>query len=325
MLDISTLVIDLITPTTLYAGTNGGGVFKSTNAGESWSAVNVGLSNRTQPSIAALAIAPAPNTSTTLYAGMAAWGGAFKSTDGGETWGAINTGLTNTYVEILVIDPYLPTTLYAGTHAGVFKSTNSGESWREINTGLPRMNIHALVKVPQAGNDAPLSDTLYVGTENCVYKSTDGGESWRATPVCNSLIDQRISTLVIALPLPGIDPITPTTLYIGTANNGGVFKSTDGGETWSAINIGFNVGRGTDTTLQILSMAIDPTRPDTLYVGTWSGVFKSTDGGRTWKSVNTGLSATEVYALTVDPFTPTTLYAGTRGNGVFRSTDGGEN
>jgi photosystem II stability/assembly factor-like uncharacterized protein len=83
-----------------------------------------------------------------------------------------------------------------------------------------------------------------------------------------------------------IDPHTPTTLYAGVRGApGGVFKSTDGGASWSAVNTGLPDPSATD--LAVFSLAIDPQTPTTLYAGTWFGVFKSTDGGGTW--VDTGL------------------------------------
>ena len=84
-----------------------------------------------------------------------------------------------------------------------------------------------------------------------------------------------------------------------------MFKSTNGGGNWSAVNTGL-----TDTTVSAL--AIDPVTPATLYAGTDDGgVFKSTNGGGNWGAVNTGLTDPRVYALAIDPTTPATLYAGT--------------
>ena len=111
-----------------------------------------------------------------------------------------------------------------------------------------------------------------------------------------------------------IDPTTPATLYAGTLLTG-VFKSTDGGAHWTAMNVGMP-----DTTIEAL--AIDPATPTTLYSGTFNGVFKSTDGGAHWAVMNIGLSDATVRALVIDPATPATVYAGTDG-GVFQSTDGG--
>src|SRR5262249_11947973 len=110
-----TFVIDPTTPSTLYAGIFKSGVFKSTDGGVSWVAINHGLTNTT---VQALVIGA--KTPTTLYAGTAG-GGAFTSSDGGETWEEMNNGLTNLYVTNLVIDPLSGTTLYAGTSgSGVF-------------------------------------------------------------------------------------------------------------------------------------------------------------------------------------------------------------
>src|SRR5436189_276047 len=114
---IGALAIDPVTPATLYAGTDSNGVFKSTNGGGSWSAVNTGLTdNNASRNVAALTIAP--QIPTTLYAGTG--GGLFKSTNGGGNWSALNSGLGG----LLAIDPQRPATLYATGGGGVFKSTN---------------------------------------------------------------------------------------------------------------------------------------------------------------------------------------------------------
>ena len=116
-----------------------------------------------------------------------------------------------------------------------------------------------------------------------------------------------------------LDPTTPTTVYAGLWD--GVFKSTDGGTSWSPATTGLTCGT---SSCEVTALALDPTTPTTLYAGTSSdGVFKSTDGGGSWSPVNTGLINLTVTALALDPTTPTTLYAGTSSDGVFKSTDGG--
>lgn len=103
-----------------------------------------------------------------------------------------------------------------------------------------------------------------------------------------------------------VDPVTPTTLYAG-AYNGGVFKSTDSGMNWNAINTGLY-------NFKIRALAINPAMPNILYAGTEDGgVFKSIDGGENWSSANVDLNNDRVYALAIDPTTPATLYAGTEG------------
>jgi uncharacterized repeat protein (TIGR02543 family) len=148
---VEALAIDPQTPDTLYAGTYHG-VFKSTNGGTNWTAMNTGLTN---PYIRALAINP--QTPDTLYAGT--YSGVFKSTNGGTNWTAMNTGLTYTDVRALAINPQTPDTLYAGTYGGgVFKSTNDGTNWTATNTGLTNPYIRALAVDPQT------PDTVYAGT-----------------------------------------------------------------------------------------------------------------------------------------------------------------
>jgi len=89
----------------------------------------------------------------------------------------------------------------------------------------------------------------------------------------------------------------PPALYAGTSG-GGVFKSTNEGGSWSAVNIGL-------TNAVILTLAIDPAAPATVYAGTdGGGVFKSTNGGSSWSTVNAGLTATTVNALVIEPPTP---------------------
>ncbi len=152
-----------------------------------------------------------------------------------------------------------------------------------------------------------------------------------------------------------IDPTTPATLYSGTAG-GGVFKSLDGGGSWSPMNSGLvgadvsilTVNPVTSSTLyagtsagvfksvdgggswsgagaglpdsSIRTMILEPAAPSILYLGTSAGVFKSSDGGGSWSGINTGLTTTDVRSLAL---AGSTLYAGTSGGGVFRSSDGG--
>src|ERR1035438_4060631 len=99
-----------------------------------------------------------------------------------------------------------------------------------------------------------------------------------------------------------IDPPTPATLY-AAEYGGGVFKSINGGASWSASSSGL-------TNLGVLALVIDPSNPATLYAGTVNGgLFKSSNGGASWSASNPGLPY-DVRALAIDPWNPATLYAG---------------
>lgn len=152
-----------ITPTTLYVGTNGGGVFKSLNGGSSWSAISTGLAG-----IYINAVAVNPQTPTTLYA--AGISGVSRSLNEGSSWSSINSGLTNAVYRTLAIDPQTPSTLYLGSFYGAgaldgraFKSVTNGTAWGTFNTGLANLNVEAF-----AIN--PITPTItYAGTYGGVF------------------------------------------------------------------------------------------------------------------------------------------------------------
>ena len=122
-----------------------------------------------------------------------------------------------------------------------------------------------------------------------------------------------------------IDPVTPSTLYAGMVFEGGhypvggVFKSIDGGHTWS------NSSMGMPTNPNIYSLVIDPKTPSTLYAGNFDGgVYKSVDSGATWAAtMSPPLSNPKVYSLAIDPKTTSTVYVGMDGAGLYKSIDGG--
>ena len=154
--------------------------------------------------------------------------------------------------------------------------------------------------------DPSTPTTIYAGTWYGVFKSTDAGDSWTNT-------GSPYAAPVVFL---AIDPLTPATIYAGIYGlydgrslrviGGGVFKSTNGGGSWTNTGL---------TDAQVRSLAIDPVTPTTIYAGTGvSGVFKSTDGGGSW--TNIGLTDLHIQSLAIDSLTPTTIYAGTY-DGVF--------
>ena len=97
---------------------------------------------------------------------------------------------------------------------------------------------------------------------------------------------------------------------------GDIFKSLDGGATWTAINTGMTVGF-------ITSLAIDPASPEVVYAGSDRGIFKSTDGGNTWAVPNGGITLFTIKSIVIDPLNHSTLYAGTISGGAYKSTDSG--
>src|SRR5262245_32221071 len=113
-----------------------------------------------------------------------------------------------------------------------------------------------------------------------------------------------------------VDPTNPSTIYAlapqTPTSSGGIFRSSDGGGSWTAISNVSGVG----------SLVIDPNNSATIYAATNHGVVKSMDGGASWATANSGLTGSFVSMLAIAPVAASTLYAVTYPNGVFKSTDG---
>ena len=244
---------------------------------------------------------------------LATVAGLLLGTAGPAAADGISIGPYGGSVHALAIDPRTPTTLYAGAaYAGVVKSTDGGGSWRAVNTGLVgcgggNCDVRALALDPTTPT------TLYAGTTLRRLQEHGRGRE----------LERGEHGAVAAPPVSAPSPSTPRPRPPSTrGRRSGVFKSTDGGGSWNAVNTGLT---SLTSLLDVRALALDPTTPTTLYAGTsfpFGGVFKTTNGGGSWSPVNTGLTTTNVRALALDPTTPTTLYAGTD-DGVFKTTDGG--
>lgn len=119
-----------------------------------------------------------------------------------------------------------------------------------------------------------------------------------------------------------IDPTNTQVIYAGLAVGGGMFKSTDGGTSWSKMNM--NLGL---TSANIVnSIAIDPKNTDIIYIATYGGVYKSTDGGMSWTWITESISRGEfiIQCIAIDPTNTQVIYAGAgEDKGVYKSIDGG--
>jgi photosystem II stability/assembly factor-like uncharacterized protein len=309
---VHALAIDPVTPSTVYAGTGGDGVYRSLDGGATWSPANEGMGD---VSIQSLAIDP--QDPLTLYAGRDQYvdpqgSGLYKTTDGGATWIHIDDQLLRHFSVIfdIVVDPVTPSTLYASTQdpdsyapGGVLKSTDGGETWVTASTGLFDLYVADLSIDPSAPG------TLYAAGNAGVFKTTDGAATW--TP--NSV--GMLGTEVISL---ATDPADPSAVYAGTTT-AGVFRSTSNGRRWSPARSGLSA------TWPIQALAVDPFAPATVYAGTQGGgVYKTSDAGTTWSLTSSGLRDRNVLALALDPVAEGVAYAGTL-DGVYKTTDGAAN
>src|SRR6185436_8226535 len=170
-----------------------GGLFKSTNGGNSWTRLN------NFPNVA-FTIAIDPTAPATLYAGG---GVMYKSIDGGTNWSSSSTGLPTIGLRTLAIDPTNTATIYCGTNSGLFKSIDSGASWANASAGIGSAPVVSLV----INGASPA--TLYAGIANGkIFKTVDGGTNWNASYV--TLFSTSINALAI-------NPASPSTVHAGAA------------------------------------------------------------------------------------------------------------
>jgi hypothetical protein len=236
---------------------------------------------------------------------------------GDNVWTQCSQGMSGGNVRTLALSPGYITdhTLFAGTwDDGAFKSTDGGASWNAVNNGLVgwwTCEIEVLAISPGYATDL----TIFAGAYTCgISKSTDGGASWHDVTGTGPYYDVRSLALS-----PGYT--TDSTLFVGSCQYhpawGGVFKSTDGGASWSNMGL-------TDVDVNALALSPGYVNDHTLFAGTSAGVFKSIDGGASWHYM-TGMGYQYVWALALSPgyANDSTLFAGTYDGGVFKSTDGG--
>ncbi len=312
-----------------YPGT---GVFKSTDAGGSWTHMGLDESHHvpkvlihpTNPDIvyaAAMGRQWTPNPER----------GVFRTRDGGATWDHVLAIDEHTGVVDLVMDPANPDVLYAwgwqievGTRGGLFKSTDAGTTWRHVTAGLPtgplgRAGVEVAAGSPNVvylflDNRAPatVDGRPYIGGE--VYRSDDRGENWRK--VNTDDIYSVFGTFGWKFADIRVDPRSADHLYI-LGNR--AFESLDGGRTWRRV--GDRILRVHDTQGQALhldhhELVIDPANPDRLLLGNDGGLFMSYDAGASWLHLN-NIPVTQMYYVGTDDRSPYRIYAGTQDNAAL--------
>jgi photosystem II stability/assembly factor-like uncharacterized protein len=254
---IRCLAIDPTEAETTYAGMAAFGVFKTTDDGASWTAMNELLGDTFTK---VMAIHPAkPDT---LYLGTDG-GGMYRRTSGSSEWEEIIEGMRNTYVKALVMDPKNPDVMYVGTDGGISKTTNGGDAW--VNLSGPRYVLSMAI-------DPENTEVLYAGTDGSgVLKTEDGGDNWVSVGgdiwMTKGIEDEfaapgeEVPSVLLVSSL-AVNPVNTAIVYAG--NPSGVFRSADGGQTWAQINAGL-------TNTEIKSLTITSAEPVTVYAGTADG------------------------------------------------------
>ena len=296
----------------LLVGTEGGGIFRSTDRGDTWMPVNTGL--RFQPGEGFRAATAFAQKGETLYAGTR--DGLYASTDNGNRWHHVSTFQEYESISGFVV---IADRIYVGTlNEGVWYS-DDGDSWIPVNKGLGPMLITKLVGV---------GTTLVAGTSDNTFRKRDNADSW--TLIHTDAISEPVNRAAVnkARIEAGLDPLPKRDFRSGiqvqafaamehllymsvhVRNAAGLFRSNDEGESWADIT-------PAEMTRNIKALAV---YGGTLYASSGSAVYRSEDRGDSWTIVSDGVHGTVSALLAVNE---DTVFVGTS-DAVFRTMDGGD-
>jgi photosystem II stability/assembly factor-like uncharacterized protein len=271
-------------------------------------------------------------------------GGVWKTTDGGINWEVVSDGSVfgTGSVGAIALSDSDPNTIYVGmgepairgntSHGdGVYKSTDAGKTWKRIgledSRQISRIRVHP--KNPDIVYVAAQGHVWGPNEERGVFRSKDGGKTWQKilyrgdkAGACDLIMDPTNPSVLYA----GLWEVyrKPWTLESGGASSG-IFKSTDGGDTWTDITRNPGLPKGT---IGISGITVSPANSERIWAiveAEDGGVFRSENGGRTWTKVNEERRLrqrawyyTKIYA---DPKSADTVYV--LNTGFYRSNDGG--
>ncbi|GAA3561842.1 hypothetical protein GCM10022395_10560 [Snuella lapsa] len=265
---------------TYYVSTFKGGLFKTTNAGNSWTPLTDHLVEEVYISQVD------PTNANTIYIGTNL--GVLKSTDGGSSWGA--TALTTSNTNALLIKPDEPSVVVVGNDSGIYRSLDGGASFSMVQSA---------VRVEELRVHPTNPDIMYAGTDGSpsqFFRSTDGGVTW--TENTTDFGQGTFMKLAVTPASPNMVYVINSRDHLGDDSFEGVYRSTDSGVSFTKQSGGTPCITGYDNGGAIsrgqpnynLFIVADPTNADVVYAG---GVksWKSIDGGATWSQVFNDVTA----------------------------------
>jgi photosystem II stability/assembly factor-like uncharacterized protein len=318
----------------IYMDNTDMGLFQSTNGGQSWRSSTEGIPEDWRNTTYWLAFDPAqrglvwgafsgthdlPRPKMWRSRGVKSLiGGIAVSTDGGGHWTPSITGMPAHSITHILLDPSSPAgsrTLYACAFGlGVYKSIDNGKSWTQKNNGIAGNEPFAWRITP--AQDGALYLVVARRTEakdyslsgaGTLYRSTDKAEHWQRIDLPSGVTGPTGLE---------VDPRNPRRLYLtawgqegeDTDNNGGVYTSEDGGQTWRTL---FTQAQ------HVYDLTIDPKRPDTLYIcGFDAAAYRSNDRGSHWIRIH-GYDFKWGHRIFLDPNDSNQIYITTYGGGVW--------
>lgn len=288
-------------PMTYYMGTTGGGVWKTTDAGQHWNNISDGFFKL--GSVGAIAVSESnPNV---VYVGMGEHAprgvmtshgdGVYKSNDAGKTWTSVGLEKTQ-HISRIVVHPTNSEILWVAAQGalhgptrerGIYKSVNGGKSWKKT------LYVNTLTGASELSIDSNNPNVLYAalwehirkpwqvvsgGSGSGLYKSTDGGETWKTI---HEGLPKEKGKMAIA-----VSPANSQTVFAliesdSQQEKGGLFVSKDAGSSWSRVS---GDHRLIQRAWYYIEIALDPNNEDVVYVMSAS-TYKSIDGGQSWERI----------------------------------------
>ncbi len=341
-----------VDPTIVYSAAATGGVFKSTDTGNTWFPVF-----DEQNVLPAGDIAVDPLNPDIVYVGTGEpngshnnlpGGGVFKSTNAGATWQNVGLELS-AHIGRIIIDPTNNQRIFVAavgsnfaptSQRGLFRSTNAGQTWENVlfitdSTGAidvvmdptnPNFMLAAMWERSRRAGYGQ-SETSF-GPSSGIYKSTDGGDSWNKLGPTNGLPNDNSGVGRIGLAISQSSPSISYAVYTDGGVYTGLYKTTDYGNNWVMVDNDFEIGSGTSSfSWYFGQVRIHPTNPDFIIVLDVS-FMRSTNGGNSWPIIYGYGGPSELHvdhhALAFNPANPNYLISGNDG-GINISTDGGVN
>lgn len=315
----------------------GHGLFKSVDGGMNWTRSDTGITEAKPAQLGTHPLFP-----FNIWVGGESGRGNLFSPDGGENW-LFSPSITSHYPMVYAFNYVLPTVVYATgwlRTGELAASTDGGASWyhltHKLEEGLSAetrqlglraegpsdFHIHAVAVAPSD------PDVIYVGSVNDtvypdltfnldgahIWKSSDHGETFQE--MSNGFpIETKTSINAII-----VHPTDPRIAYAMTSLHEtetaiGIYKTTDGAESWFAVNEGLDPFTN--------DLQIDPINPEILYAATESGVYKTINGGKAWYKTSNGISPDPVIDMAIDPLNPLVLYAITP-DSLYQTRDGAD-
>ncbi len=309
--DHHALVFDPVTPDVLYDG-NDGGLFKTTDAGASWTSLNNGL-EITQFYGGAVA------ASGTIFQGGTQDNGHLQYTGSGTVWDQVYGG-DGGYAAIDQSNANVAYEEYV--YLDISKSTDGGVNWNSCTNGLTDAGSSSLcLFIAPFALNKDASNVMIAGSDK-VWLTTDAANNWNA--MSNTLVPSaKVSAVTVA-------NATATYLAFAGTTTGKVFKCSDLNSTLGQSNVWTDITPPSNNGAYVRRIVLDPNDKKKIYVcysgynnnSTAKHVWYSADQGSSWIDISGNLPDVPVHTLVVDTNTPTTLYIGTE-TGVYQTTDRG--